>query len=77
MDPQMNNYRDLVKLIQESDENEAQFLTQEEVRIIQRVAEKFPNEREAYDAAHREKIWIDSKIGALIPYSCAFELTEI
>jgi putative zinc finger/helix-turn-helix YgiT family protein len=75
--PQLNNYRDLVKPIQESNENEAEPLTREEARIIQRVAERFPNEQDVYDAAHREKIWIESEIGALIPYSCAGGLTEI
>ena len=29
-----------------------------------------------YDAAHREKIWMEAETGALIPYSCANELTE-
>jgi hypothetical protein len=47
------------------------------MRIIQRVAEMFPNEQEVYEAAHREKIWVETEIGALIPYSCANELTEI
>ena len=75
--PQLNNYRDLVKPIQESNENEAEPLTREEMGIIQRVVEMFPNEQEVYDAAHREKIWIETEIGALIPYSCASELTEI
>jgi putative zinc finger/helix-turn-helix YgiT family protein len=74
--PQLNNYRDLVKPVQESDVNDAEPLSQEEARIIQRVAEKFPNEQDVYDAAHREKIWIESETGALIPYSCASELTE-
>jgi hypothetical protein len=39
--------------------------------------QKFPNEHEVYDAAHREKIWIESETGTLPPYSCASELTEI
>jgi len=75
--PQLNNYRDLVKPIQDSDLEEAEPLSPEEVRIIQCVAEKFPNDRDVYDAAHREKIWLESKTGALIPYSCASELSEI
>ena len=54
--PQLNNYRDLVKPIQKSDVNEAEPLSPDEVRIIQRVAEKFPNDQDVYDAAHREKI---------------------
>jgi putative zinc finger/helix-turn-helix YgiT family protein len=75
--PQLNNYRDLVKPIQESEVSEAEPLSQEEARIIERVAEKFPNEQEVYDAAHREKIWIEAETGALIPYPCASEITEI
>lgn len=75
--PQLNNYRDLVKPIQESDVNEAEPLSPEEARIIQHVAEMFPNEQEVYDAAHREKIWLESETGALISYACASELTEI
>lgn len=75
--PQLNNYSDLVKPIKESDINLAVPLSDEELRIIEKVAAKFPNEREVYEAAHREKVWMDAEIGALIPYSCAGELTEI
>lgn len=75
--PQLNNYRDLVKPIQESDVNDAAPLSLEEARIIKRVAEKFPHEQAVYDAAHRERIWIESRTGALISYSGASELTEI
>jgi len=74
--PQLNNYKELVKSIQESDVKDAELLSQEELRVIHQVAEKFPNKRQVYDAAHREKIWLESKTGALIPYSCANELTE-
>jgi hypothetical protein len=75
--PQLNCYRDLVKPIKASDINDAEPLSDEELRIIQRVAEKFPTEQEVYDAAHREKVWIEAETGALIPYTCAHELTEI
>ena len=75
--PQLNNYKDLVKPIQESDVKDAEPLSPEETRIIQRVAETFPKEQDVYEAAHREKIWMESQIGALIPYSCASQLTEI
>ena len=74
--PQLNNYRDLVKEIKDSDVNEAEPLTEEESRIVGYVAEKFPDEQEVYDAAHREKIWRDAPTGSLIPYTCAVELTE-
>lgn len=75
--PQLNNYRDLVKPIQESDIKDAESLSQEELRVIDQVAETFPDEQEVYDAAHREKIWLEAKTGVLIPFSCAHELTEI
>ena len=72
--PQLNNYKELVKSIQESDIKDAELLSQEELRVIHQVAEKFPNKRQVYDAAHRENIWLESKTGALIPYSCANKL---
>ena len=74
--PQLNNYRDLVKSIQESDVKDAEVLSREELRVIHQVADKFSDERQVYYAAHREKIWLESKMGALIPYSCANELSE-
>ena len=74
--PQLNNYRDLVKEIKDSDTSLAEPLLEEELRIVDYVAEKFPNEKDVYDAAHREKIWRDAPTGSLIPYSCATELTE-
>ena len=75
--PQLNNYRDLVKPIKDSDVRDAEPLSVEELSIINQVAEKFPKEKDVYDAAHREKIWKETPTGALIPYSCANELTEI
>jgi hypothetical protein len=76
-DSQLNNYSDLAKPIQESDLNEAEPLSPDAARIIQRVAEKFPNDQDVYEAAHREKIWLESRTGALIPYTCTSELSEI
>jgi len=75
--PQLNNYRDLIKPIRDSDVNDAEPLSEEELRILHQVAERFPNEEDVYNAAHREKIWQESPTGALIPYSRANELTEI
>ncbi len=75
--PQLNNYTDLVKPIKASDVNTSEPLSDEESRIIHKVADKFPNEQDIYDAAHREKIWMEADTGALIPYSLAHELTEI
>ena len=75
--PQLNNYKDLVKPIKASDESDAEPLSTEELRIIRKVAEKFPGEEAVYEAAHREKVWQEAATGSLIPYSCAYELTEI
>jgi len=75
--PQLNNYKDLVKPIKESDETIAEQLSGEELRIVQRIVERFPKEMAVYEAAHRERVWIEAATGSLIPYSCAHELTEI
>ncbi len=75
--PQLNNYRDLVEPIKESNVNRAEPLSKKELGIIGRVAKKFPHDKDVYDAAHREKIWRESSTGALISYSCAHALTEI
>ncbi len=75
--PQLNNHRDLIALVKKSDENNTEPLSKEEFRIINQVAEKFPNEEVVYNAAHREKVWQTLPTGALIPYSLANELTEI
>lgn len=75
--PQLNNYRDLVTPIKESEIQTAEPFSDEEIRSIRKVAERFPTEQSVYDASHREKIWKERDIGALIPYSCASELTQI
>ena len=75
--PQLNNYRDLIDPIKDANSGEAEPLSDEEIRILKEVVETFPEERLVYEAAHREKVWKEARVGALIPYSCAHELTEI
>ncbi len=75
--PQLNNYKDLLGPILASDAQQAQPLSDGELCIIQRVAERFPKDQDVYDAAHRENIWQNSRMGALLSYSSASELTEI
>ena len=75
--PQLNNYRDLVDPIRESDETQAEALTEIELKILKQVVEKFPEEQIVYAAAHREKVWQETQIGALISYTRSHELTEI
>jgi len=75
--PQLNNYKDLLGPILASDAQQAKPLSDGELCIIQRVAERFPKDQDVYEAAHRETIWRNSRMGALLSYSSASELTEI
>jgi len=75
--PQLNNYSDLVELIKEADEGEAEPLTDEEKSIIVRVAVTFPDKRMVYDASHREEVWKGRSPGEIIPYTDAEKLTGI
>lgn len=75
--PQLNNYKELVDLIRDADETKAEPLTQEEKRILVRIAKRFPEKQMIIDAAHREQVWKGKSSGALMPYSDAFELKQI
>lgn len=75
--PQLNNYKDLVVKIIEAEENQAEPLTIEEKRIINKVAMTFPKNWQVYKAAHRENVWKEKTTGAMIPYTDASRLTEI
>jgi putative zinc finger/helix-turn-helix YgiT family protein len=75
--PQLNNYRELVGLIGESDETTAPPLTPEERKVIVKVALTFPTQQLVYDATHREEIWANKSSGSLIPYSDSSKLTQI
>lgn len=75
--PQLNNYKDLVISIKESDESLTEPLSEEELRIIRNLAKKFPDERDVYDAAHREMVWQNALTGSLISYTKADALTEV
>lgn len=75
--PQLNNYKDLIELIQGADEGNAEPLSKEEERAIVRVATAFPTTTMVYDAAHREVAWQKRSVADTIPYTAAEELTEI
>lgn len=75
--PQINNYRELIDDIMGADEAEAEPLNDTEKRMIRRVAMAFPSDQQVIDAAHRELIWKEKPIGAMIPYTDAYRLTEI
>lgn len=75
--PQLNNYRDLVGDIRIADESKASPLSEEELKIIARVARKFSTKNMVFDAAHREPAWKTKSTGAIIPYSDSANLREI
>ena len=75
--PQLNNYKDLVKEIARADESIAEPLSNEEKRIIARIARTFPKDNMIYRASHQEQIVQNKTIGAIIPYSDSDQLTGI
>jgi transcriptional regulator with XRE-family HTH domain len=75
--PQLNNYKDLLDAIVKASEAKAEPLTEEEKRIIRKIARTFPRDRMIYDAAHREPVWKEKETGAMIPYSDSSRLKEI
>ena len=44
---------------------------------MRRIAMEFPEDRMAYDAAHKEKIWKRQPNGAIIPYTDSAALTGL
>jgi len=75
--PQLNNYRDLVGTIRDADDSAAEPLREDEIRIIERIAMKYPTNKSIYQASHREIVWQEKKDGELIPYSDAERITGI
>jgi hypothetical protein len=67
--PQLNNYSELVPLIREADEDQAEPLTEQEARIVTRIARAFPSNQSIYRAAHNEEAYQSKKNGELISYS--------
>jgi len=74
--PQLNNYRDLVELIKEADESGAEELTDHEMRILSRIAARFPSDKSVYDASHTEEAWKSIPTGRIIPYTEAARITS-
>jgi putative zinc finger/helix-turn-helix YgiT family protein len=69
--PQLNNYNELIPVITDSDESNADQLTKNEIRIIKRIAMAFPTNFGIYKAVHKERSYTDRNDGVLIPYSDA------
>lgn len=77
MGPQLNNYKDLVEEIIGATVQQTEPLTEEEKRIIEKVAFAFHRPRDVYNASHRETVWREKSTGNAIPYSDAYRLTEL
>jgi putative zinc finger/helix-turn-helix YgiT family protein len=75
--PQLNNYRELVPSIRQADDTEAEALTDQEVRIITRIAMAFPSESSIYKAVHKEEPYKSKRTGEMIPYSDAEQLKAV
>ena len=75
--PQLNNYADLVDLIREAHEGQAEPLTEHEERILARIAKTFPRNQSIYRAAHKEQAYTSRKNGELIPYTDADSITAV
>jgi len=75
--PQLNNYVDLIDEIDRAKEEKAEPLTMEEKRVIEKIAQSFPNKWDVYNATHQEVIWQRRSVGELIPYGDAYELIKI
>jgi len=75
--PQLNNYREQIEDIVNSDPSTAEPLSPEEKRILSRVALRFPREQLILKAAHGEPVWKRKPKGQLIPYTDSGELTAL
>ena len=75
--PQLDNYRELVDSIQVADEREAEPLTDQEKRIINRIAKAFPNNQSIYKAVHKEAVFTSKKPGEHILYTEAEALRQM
>ncbi len=69
--PQLNNYKDLLADIQNADPEQAEPLSMEELDIIRRISQTFPEDRMVYDAAHQEPAWLETPNGDFISYGRA------
>ena len=75
--PQLNNYSELVTLIREADENQAEPFKEQEVRIMTRIARAFPSNQSIYRAVHKEEAYNGKQNGELIPYSEADRIKAV
>jgi hypothetical protein len=67
----------MIDEIKNSNESSAEPLSNDEIRIIEKITKAFPVERMVYDAAHREIVWKKTPIGTTIPYSSSEEITGV
>lgn len=75
--PQLDNYRELVDSIVAAGEREAEALTDQEKRIIRRIAKAFPDDQSIYRAVHEEEVFKNKKPGEHILYTEAERVLEM
>jgi putative zinc finger/helix-turn-helix YgiT family protein len=75
--PQLNNYRDLAKLIGRAAPGDAEPLSETEKRIIKRISARFPSRQGVYQAVHAEPAWSQRKSGEMISYCEAQSLKSL
>ena len=75
--PQLDNYRELVGSIQAADEREAEALTDQEKRIIRRIAKSFSDDQSIYRAVHEEEVFKNKKPGEHILYTETERLRQV
>ena len=70
-------FRELVSSIQAADETEAEPLTDQERRIVNRIAKVFPNNQSIYKAVHKEDVFRGKKPGEHLLYTEAEALRQL
>ena len=75
--PQLDNYDELLTLICNANKNDCEPLSENEIFIISKIAETFPDEWDAFHASHKEPIWKKTSTGHKINYHLAGKLEQI
>ena len=65
--PQLNNYKELIDIIRDIDETTVEQLSDDEIKIISRIAKTFPTKQMVFDASHREPAWKNKSPGGNYP----------
>jgi len=75
--PQIDNYSELIDEIKKADENDADPLDLEERRIISKLAKRWPDKYELFEASHKEPALKTVPTGWSINYDIADKLKHV